>query len=74
MNITDNLSLILQVISVEALMKDFKNFDLMSELQTQDEKYLKQIIRQNNEIIGLIKEGRDNGGRETNEKDRRVNK
>ena len=42
MNITDNLSLILQVISVEALMKDFKNFDLMSELQTQDEKYLRK--------------------------------
>lgn len=54
----DNLSLILQVLSLEILFKDFNNADLMQELQTQDEKYLKTIIKQNEEIIKLLKEGK----------------
>ena len=54
-NNVDNLSLILQVISLEILFKDFNNSDLMNELQMQDEKYLKKIIKQNEEIISLLK-------------------
>lgn len=56
MNTVDNLSLVLQLISLEILFKDYNNSDLMQELQTQDEKYLKKIIKQNEEIIKLLKE------------------
>ena len=53
----DNLALVLQALSLEILFKDFNNRDLMQELQTQDEKYLKKIIKQNEEIIELLKKG-----------------
>ena len=43
-NIVDNLSLVLQALSLQILFQDFNNSDLMQELQTQDEKYLKKII------------------------------
>ena len=52
----DNLALVLQALSLEILFKDYNNSDLMQELQTQDEKYLKKIIEQNKEIIKLLKE------------------
>lgn len=62
--LSNNLGLILQALSLEILFKDYNNSDLMSELQTQDEKYLKKIIEQNDEILRLLKErsiyGRDN--------------
>ena len=56
-NIVDNLSLVLQLLSLEILFKDYNNSDLMQELQNQDELYLKKIIKQNEEIISLLKEG-----------------
>ena len=40
----DIASLFLQVLSLQILFKDYNNSDLMNELQTQDEKYLKQIL------------------------------
>ena len=46
----------MQALSLEILFRDYNNSDLMSELQTQDEKYLKKIIEQNNEILRLLKE------------------
>lgn len=55
MNKIDNLSLILQALSLEILFKDYNNSDLMQELQTQDEKYLKKIIKQNELIIDLLR-------------------
>lgn len=55
----DNLSLILQLLSLEILFRDFNNSDLMQELQNQDEIYLKKIIKQNEEIITLLKKGSD---------------
>ena len=55
-NIVDNLSLVLQALSLEILFQDYNNSDLMQELQTQDEKYLKTIIRQNEEILKILKE------------------
>lgn len=55
MNNIDNLSLVLQLISLEILFRDYNNSDLMNELQNQDEKYLKKIIKQNEEIINLLK-------------------
>ena len=55
-NNLDLTSLILQVYSVMILMQDFKNSDLMQELQRQDSDYLEKIIKQNEEIISLLKE------------------
>ena len=60
-NSVDNLSLILQVLSLEILFKDYNNSDLMQELQIQDEIYLKKIIKQNEEIIELLKKGGQDG-------------
>lgn len=55
-NIVDNLSLVLQVLSLQILFQDFNNTDLMQELQNQDNNYLKKIIQQNEEIIQLLQE------------------
>lgn len=60
MNRVDNLSLILQALSLQILFQDFNNTDLMNELQNQDRNYLEKIIEQNNEIIQLLKERREN--------------
>ena len=58
----DNLSLVLQLLSLEILFRDYNNADLMNELQTQDERYLKKIIEQNEEIISLLKREEVNNG------------
>ena len=58
-NRLDLTSLVLQVLSLLILFEDYNNSDLMQELQTQDELYLKTIIKQNNEIISLLKKGSD---------------
>ena len=58
MNSVDNISLLLQALSLQILFQDYNNSDLMQELQAQDEKYLKKIIKQNEEIISLLKERR----------------
>lgn len=55
-NNLDTTSLILQIYSVILLLQDYNNRDLMQELQTQDEKYLKTIIKQNEQIIALLEE------------------
>jgi hypothetical protein len=67
----DNLSLVLQALSLEILFKDYNNGDLMQELQTQDEKYLKKIIQQNEEIINILNERREPNAREARKEDRR---
>lgn len=54
-NIVDNLALVLQALSLQILFQDYNNYDLMQELQMQDEKYFKKIIKQNDEIIRLLK-------------------
>ena len=62
-NPIDNLALVLQVLSLQILFQDYNNGDLMQELQTQDEKYLKKIIKQNEEIISILRK-EDNNARE----------
>lgn len=57
-NSIDNLSLVLQVLSLQILFQDFNNTDLMQELQNQDNNYLKKIIQQNEKIIQLLEERR----------------
>lgn len=59
----DNLSLILQTLSLQILFQDYNNKDLMQELKEQDEKYLKKIIEQNKEIIKLLNERRQSNGK-----------
>jgi hypothetical protein len=54
MHSIDSISLILQALSLQILFQDYDNRDLMQELQTQDEKYLKTIIKQNEKIIKLL--------------------
>ena len=59
-NPIDNISLILQAISLQILFRDYNNSDLMQELQTQDEKYLKQILKNQEEILKILRERSDN--------------
>ena len=59
MNRVDNLSLIFQALSLQLLFQDYNNSDLMQELQRQDKEYLEKIIKQNEEIIQLLKERSD---------------
>ena len=60
-NSINNLSLVLQALSLEILLKDYNNSDLMNELQHQNSDYLEKIIKQNEEIIELLKKGENNG-------------
>lgn len=64
-NFTNNLSLLLQVLSLEILFQDFNNTDLMQELQRQDNEYFEKLIKQNNEILSLLRK-EVNDGREIN--------
>ena len=57
-NNLDTASLILQVYSLILLIQDYNNSDLMQELQTQDELYFKKIIKQNDEILKILKGGK----------------
>ena len=57
----DKVGLLLQALSLEILFQDYNNKDLMQEQQTQDEKYLKKIIKQNEEIINLLKGSEPSG-------------
>jgi len=65
-NAINNLSLVLQMLSLEILFKDYNNSDLMQELQNQDSNYLEKIIKQNNEILEILNERRDKNGRKSN--------
>jgi hypothetical protein len=65
-NIVDNLSLVLQVLSLQILFDDFNNTDLMQELQRQDNEYFKKIIENQNEILNLLRK-EDNNAREVRE-------
>ena len=67
MNRVDNLSLVLQALSLQILFQDYNNSDLMQELQNQDNNYLQKIIKQNEEIIELLKKGDQNGRQTTRE-------
>lgn len=54
----DKASLLLQLYSLIIIMKDYNNSDLMQELQKQDSDYLDKIIKQNEEILQILKERR----------------
>lgn len=60
-NTMNNISLLLQALSLEILFKDYNNGDLMNELQHQNKDYLEKIINQNEKIIELLERSGDNG-------------
>lgn len=60
-NNLDITSLVLQLYSVILLLQDFKNTDLMQELQIQDEKYLKKILKNQEEMLNLLRKEENNG-------------
>lgn len=61
-NAVNNLSLVLSMINLELLLQDYDNTDLMNELQSQDNNYFETIIKQNNEILKILKERSDKDG------------
>lgn len=54
-NSVDNLSLILQAYSLILLIQDYNNSDLMAELQKQDTQYFEKIIKNQEEILNLLR-------------------
>lgn len=52
----DNISLLLQALSLEILFKDCTNNTIMEELQRQDNEYFQKIIKNQEEILQLLKE------------------
>ena len=59
----DVSSFILEVYSVYLLLQDFNNTDLMQELQKQDNEYFQKIIKNQEEILTLLRK-EDNNARE----------
>jgi hypothetical protein len=54
-NQLDLASLILQIYNLILLMQDFNNSDLMQELQRQDTQYFETIIKNQEEILNLLR-------------------
>lgn len=54
-NQLDLASLILQIYNLILLMQDFNNKDLMQELQKQDTQYFEKIIKNQEEILSLLR-------------------
>ena len=53
-NLTNNLALVFQALSLQIFFQDYNNGDLMRELERQDSEYLEKIIQQNEKIIELL--------------------
>jgi len=62
-NNLDATSLILQLYSLILLIQDYNNSDLMQELQKQDTQYFERIIKNQEEILKLLKERSEDNGR-----------
>ena len=54
-NTIDSLSLVLQALSLQILFQDYNNTDLMQELQKQDTEYFEKIIKNQEEILNLLR-------------------
>jgi len=65
-NSVDIASLVLQVYNLILLMQDFNNSDLMQELQKQDTQYFERIIKNQEEILTLLRK-EDNNARKVRE-------
>ena len=63
----DITALFLQALSLEILFRDYNNSDLMQELQRQDTQYFDKIIKNQEEILALLrKEDIQNDRRKNN--------
>ena len=51
----NRLGLILDALSLEILFRDYNNTDLMQELQRQDTEYFDKIIKNQEEILQILK-------------------
>jgi hypothetical protein len=60
-NTVDNISLFLQALSLQILFQDYNNTDLMQELQKQDTQYFEKIIKNQEEILVLLRKEANNG-------------
>ena len=60
-NAVNNVSLLLQALSLEILFRDFNNTDIMEELQRQDIQYFEKILQNQNEILTLLRKEDSNG-------------
>ena len=54
-NTVDNVSLFLQALSLQILFQDYNNTDLMQELQKQDTQYFEKIIKNQEEMLTLLR-------------------
>ena len=54
-NYANNIALILQALSLQILFQDYNNRDLMQELQKQDTHYFEKIIKNQEEILTLLR-------------------
>lgn len=52
----DLISMILQLISLDILFRDYNNTDIMQELQKQDNNYFERILKNQEEILKILKE------------------
>jgi len=53
----ENISLLLQALSLQILFQDYNNVDLMHELYKQDKEYLETIIKNQEKILKILEEG-----------------
>lgn len=60
-NNLDMTSLVLQIYSLIILLQDCNNSDLMNELQKQDSEYLERILKNQEEILTLLRKENNNG-------------
>ena len=63
-NQLDLASLVLQIYNLILLMQDFNNSDLMQELQKQDTQYFERILKNQEEILNLLRK-EDNNARKS---------
>ena len=63
-NTVDNISLFLQALSLQILFQDYNNTDLMQELQKQDTQYFERILKNQEEILNLLRK-EDNDARKS---------
>ena len=59
-NSLDATSLLLQIYNLILLLLDYNNADLMRELQKQDNEYLVKILKNQEEILKILNERREN--------------
>lgn len=57
-DLINKLGLVLQALSLQILFQDYNNSDLMQELQKQDTQYFDKIIKNQEEILNILKERR----------------